>query len=96
MSYYDARRRFSRRNNVGEKRKGESAVPVNLREVLNQNQISALRQMESFGWQLAFIRRNDASEPLAIVERADKSGYGVLELDGSITTSFDLHIRHKA
>ena len=88
MSYFNTHRPFSRRNIAGEKRKGEYAVPVNLREVLNQDQMSSLRQIDSFGWRLAFVRRNDAKEPLAVVQRSDKSGYGVLEADGSISTDF--------
>lgn len=78
----------------GEKRKGDFPVPVNLREVLSKDQISSLKEMESFGWRLAFIRRSSDACPLAVVARNDKSGFGVLEKDGSINTHSSFNVRH--
>lgn len=75
------------------KRRGQSPIPLNLIEYLNTEQMESLRQMESFGWELAFIRRPINSSPTVIVSSTDGSTFGVLELDGSINTHSSLAIR---
>ena len=50
---------------VEEKRKGMVPVPGNLDALLNQNQLRALHQIETFGWQLHFVRRPLFQEPVA-------------------------------
>lgn len=76
------------------RRRGEAPIPHNVDKYLNEDQLMSLRQMESFGWELAFIRRPLFQEPVAVVSNSDHTNFGVLELDGSINTKPDIVIRH--
>lgn len=76
-----------------EKRKGEKPVPDNLNQMLNPVQMSALRQIESFGWQLKFVRRPLFQEPVPVVFSADGKQIGVLEDDGRLNMEVDVPIR---
>ena len=77
-----------------EKRRGELPIPINLKDYLNQDQMFSLRQMESFGWHLAFVRRPMFQTAMAVVTNDAESVYGVLEQDGSINTDTPVHLRH--
>ena len=77
-----------------EKRKGQMAIPLNLGDYLNQDQLDSLKHMENFGWNLSFIRRATGRPIEAIVVSSDKQSYGVLESDGSINTHTNLYVRH--
>ena len=76
-----------------DKRKGEKPVPDNAIEMLNQDQILALRRLEAFGWQLKFIRRPLFQEPVAVVIDADGRKIGILEEDGRINMEPDIAVR---
>lgn len=76
-----------------ERREHSASLPVNLAEYLSEDQRLTLRQMDSFGWQLAFIRRPLFQESMAIVTNEDASQYGVLERDGSINMRSTLELR---
>jgi hypothetical protein len=75
-----------------EKRTGESPVPDNLEDYLNEAQIRALRQIENFGWELKFVRRPLFQEPIAVIINTDGDRVGTLETDGRIDLqqNFDL------
>lgn len=77
-----------------ERRERSKPIPFNLSEYLNEDQTLTLRQMESFGWQLAFIRRPLFQEPLVVVANADQTKFGVLEKDGSINMNAMFDLRH--
>ncbi len=77
-----------------ERRNRSKPVPLNLDEFLNPDQSMSLRQMESFGWQIAFIRRPLFQEPVVVVANNDQSKYGVLELDGSINVDAMISMRN--
>lgn len=85
--------RGARGGTASNKRRGEMPVPMNLRELLNQEQMASVRQMESFGWRLAFVRRPSSETPVAIVESTDGRSYGTLEIDGTINTEFSVGLR---
>ena len=76
----------------GEKRSGKGAVPLNLHRYLNRFQMSSLREMETFGWRLAFVRRTESNETV-VVAKHSQQGFGLLEHDGSINTSVSIGIR---
>lgn len=78
-----------------EKRKGEKAVPVpeDLEEVLNGDQLMTLRQIERFGWRLAFIRRPVFQEPIPVVVTGDNEKIGVLEEDGRLNMNPSIKLR---
>ena len=77
-----------------ERRKGVSPIPLNLRAFLNEDQRRTLKQIESFGWQLAFIRRPLFQDPVVVIANGDASTYSVLEEDGTINSEPDILIRH--
>ena len=77
-----------------ERRDRSKPIPYNLSEYLNDDQQFSLRQMESFGWQLSFIRRPLFQEQVVVVANEDSSQYGVLEQDGSINMQAMIDLRH--
>ncbi len=76
-----------------EKRTGESAVPDNLEDYLNEEQIKALRQIENFGWELKFVRRPLFQEPIAVIINTDGDRVGTLEADGRIDLQQNFELR---
>ncbi len=75
-----------------EKRKGESPIPDNLDDYLNDDQLQALAQIKNFGWQLKFVRRPLFQQPVAVIINTDGDRLGTLESDGRIELqgNFDL------
>lgn len=75
-----------------EKRSGLAPVPRNLDQILNENQMTSLRQIENFGWQLHFVRRPLFQEPVVVIVSAEGDRFGTLERDGriEIKNQFDL------
>jgi hypothetical protein len=76
-----------------EKRRGETAVPDNLEDYLNNQQLTALRQIENFGWELKFVRRPLFQEPIAVIMNADGDRLGTLEFDGRIDLKSEFDLR---
>jgi hypothetical protein len=77
-----------------ERRGNKAAVPVNINTVLNQEQSLTLRKIESFGWQLAFIRQPVFEQPIAVVVNPDRTRHAVLEDDGELNMNPDITLRH--
>jgi hypothetical protein len=75
-----------------ERRSGLAPVPRNLGEILNENQMTSLRQIENFGWQLHFVRRPLFQDPVVVIVSAEGDRFGTLEPDGriEIKSRFDL------
>jgi hypothetical protein len=67
-----------------EKRKSESAIPDNVKEVLNEEQMMTLRKIEGFGWQLRFVRRPLFQTVVPVVVSGKGDQIGVLEEDGRL------------
>ena len=76
-----------------EKRKGMVPVPGNLDTLLNKVQLHALRQIETFGWQLQFVRRPLFQEPVAGIINPEGDKFATLEKDGRINLMADSAIR---
>jgi len=76
-----------------EKRKGDEPVPDNAMEMLNQMQLLALRQIESYGWRLHFIRRPLFQDTVPVVIDASGKEIGILEGDGRLNMEPDIKIR---
>jgi len=70
------------------------AIPPNYATMLNQEQKNALRNIENFGWQLAFVRRPPFESPLFVVSSPDRQRYGVIESDGEVNMNPSLILRH--
>lgn len=76
-----------------EKRKGMAPVPDNLEELLNDKQLRALRQIETFGWQLHFVRRELFQEPVPGIISPDGGKVATLEQDGRINLMPEAAVR---
>lgn len=79
-----------------EKRRGDSPVPDNLEDYLNGEQMTALRQIQAFGWELKFVRRPLFQEPIAVIINNDGDRLGTLEADGRIELRSDFNLREEA
>ncbi len=77
-----------------DKRTGQLAVPLNLRALLSAEQISSVQQMEHFGWHLAFVRRDDAGQPMVVVANGSEKRFALLDLHGAIDSSRAVPVRH--
>lgn len=78
-----------------EKRIGKSPVPNNLTDILNEHQLTSLRQIENFGWQLHFVRRPLFQEPLVVIVSAEGDRFGTLEADGRIEIKGQFDVREE-
>jgi len=76
-----------------DKRGQQKAIPIDLGRYLNELQLLALHSLESFGWQLWFIRRPLFMQPIAVVSNPDSSRHAVLEVDGSINIQSGIQLR---
>jgi hypothetical protein len=76
-----------------EKRKGDKGIPEELEDVLNQDQIMTLRQIERFGWRLAFVRRPVYQQPVPVVLTADDQKIGILEEEGRLNMTPEIQLR---
>ncbi len=77
-----------------DKRTGQLAVPLNLRGLLSAEQISSVQQMENFGWHLAFVRRDDAGQPMVVVANGSEKRFALLDMHGAIDSSRSVAVRH--
>jgi len=79
-----------------EKRIVDKLIPNNATDMLNQQQIRALRQIGIFGWRLLFIRRPSLQESVAVVT----DGHGmrkiaILESNGRINVEPNISLREQ-
>ena len=65
-----------------------------LKRELTDDQLFALRELETFGWELKFIRHPMFEPPVAVVFDSDRSHYAVLEKDGTLNEHPSFDIRH--
>lgn len=79
-----------------EKRGTQAAIPMALARYVSDIQLAALRSLESFGWQLAFIRRPLFMQSIVVVESPDKRKIAVLEQDGSVNTDGFIALRRRS
>lgn len=76
-----------------EKREKQPPIPDNLEEILNAEQMLALRQVENFGWHLEFVRRPLFQEVVPVVMGPGGKPIGVLEADGTVNKNPDITLR---
>ncbi len=80
-------------NSAVDKRSGKTPVPLNLRSLLSEQQLMSVQQMTHFGWHLAFVRRDELSNPVVVVANGSENRFAVLSRDGVIDTSADVSVR---
>lgn len=76
-----------------EKRKGMEAIPDNIDELLTAHQKAALRQIETFGWELHFFRRPLFQEPVTGIISPNGDRVAIINLDGRINLIPDSGVR---
>ena len=69
-------------------------IPPGFEAMLNQDQKNALRNVENFGWQLAFVRRPVFEEPIFVVISPDQQRYAILDGDGEVDMNPQIVVRH--
>lgn len=75
------------------KRAGQAPIPGNFEEILNEVQLRALRQLEGFGWKLAFVRRPLFQEAVPVVFDVSGKKFGVIEDSGQVNMQVNIVIR---
>lgn len=85
---------FTSTNDKSDRRGTMPPVPENLCAFLNQDQKNALRQIENFGWRLAFVRRPMFEPMMIVVESPDGGSHAVIERDGEINKETKIILRH--
>jgi len=76
-----------------ERRKGTPPIPDNLESLLTPSQLSTLREMEAFGWQVCLVRRPLFVVPTLVLRSRDGSKLAVIEEDGTANYNPDITIR---
>ena len=76
-----------------EKRRGDSPLPDNLEQVLNEAQRQALPGVRLAGWKLCFLRRPMFQEPVLVLHHPLENHTAILDTDGKIRRRPDLRMR---
>jgi hypothetical protein len=76
-----------------ENREKQPPIPDKLDQFLNTEQMMVLKQVESYGWHLEFVRRPLFQDPTIVVMGPGGKPVGTLEKDGSINQNPDIVIR---
>ena len=78
-----------------EKRKGDQAIPDNLRQLLTPAQVKTLDSIQRLGWQLRFVRRPLFQDPVPVVSNASNDQIGMLDPDGRINIDIAIDVRNE-
>ena len=76
-----------------ERRRLAKELSIVLKRQLNEEQLLTLCSLESFGWELKFIRKPPFGPPIAVIFDADRKTFAVLEADGEINENPGFEIR---
>lgn len=79
---------------MNEKRRAAGETSNSLKRELNEDQLLTLAELEGFGWELKFIRRQMFMEPVPVVFDTDRKHFAVLEPDGKLNEHPGFDIRH--
>lgn len=79
-----------------ERRKHKEPLPNNLDGHLNHHQRRALRHIETFGWQLHFVRKSLFQEPVVVIISGEGDRLATLEHDGRINMTPDTDLRKES
>jgi hypothetical protein len=67
-----------------DRRKGNSTIPENLKEILNEAQQQALPGIKYLGWEPRFLRKPMFQAPELVMQNSSDGRIGILDVDGSI------------
>ena len=77
-----------------EKRHRKSAVPEHPSQYLTRLQLSSISKLETFGWQLFFIRRSNPDETLTVMHLPSSGETAVIEKDGTVNRAHGVVVRN--
>ena len=80
---------------TSEKRQLQKPVPDNLDEIISQEQLATINKLESFGWELFFVRRSTPEEivPIMRCPISSECYTAVVDKDGSVIRDHGILIR---
>ena len=78
-----------------DKRNHQKPVPDNMEEIISVEQLATITKLESFGWELFFIRRPDPSAviPLMKCPLSSECYTAVIDKDGTVVRDHNVLIR---
>ncbi len=76
-----------------ERRKTDPSVTTEMEKQLNPAQLESWRMMQTFGWQLRFVRRPLFQQPVAVIVNKAGELHAVIEEDGKVNDKPDFKIR---
>lgn len=76
-----------------ERRNGANPIPTDPELYINEQQVYGLIILKKFGWKLVCIRRCNDLYPSVILKNSSEGRVGLLECDGVLKLSGDLHVR---
>jgi hypothetical protein len=77
-----------------ERRHDQPTSSRSLERLLNADQLATLRSLESFGWELKFVRLPLFQDPVPIVFDGSRERFAILKADGTLDADPRLDIRH--
>lgn len=78
-----------------ERRNGNNPIPTDPELYINEQQVYGLIILKKFGWKLVCIRRCNDLYPSVILKNTAEGRVGLLECDGVLKLSEDLHVRSR-
>jgi len=76
-----------------ERRKGDTPIPDNLEDLLNEQQSRALPGILRSGWELRFLRRPLFQEPVFVLHHPDGNRTAILDTNGRVKVQAELRMR---
>ena len=67
-----------------DKRRGDDPIPENCKDLMTNDQIISLRNLESFGWTLKYVRRPKFAPVEVVLVSVDGESYALLREDGEL------------
>jgi hypothetical protein len=83
----------SERTTRKERRKNAAPAREDVEELFNPHQLRALRDMESSGWKLLFVRTSLFQAPVIVITTAEGDIFATLDHDGQLNMTPDLSLR---
>lgn len=79
---------------MDDRRKKEAILNSKLEGRLNEAQASTLHSLESFGWELKFVRLPLFQDAVPVVFDGSRDHFAIIEPDGTLNENPDIDIRH--
>ncbi|HTA65351.1 MAG TPA: hypothetical protein VK753_07595 [Xanthomonadaceae bacterium] len=79
---------------MNEKRHAVRESGYSLKRELNDDQRLTLAELEGFGWELKFIRRQMFMDSVPVIFDTDRRHFAVIEPDGKLNEHPAIEIRH--